>query len=354
MEMDDQDLLSSLPQGCISHIIALTSPRDAGRSALVSEAFKSESASDVVWTRFLPPDWPDVVSRSVAPVEFSSKRELYFRLCDSILIDGGKMSFSVDKMTGKKCFMLSARELYIVWGDTPNYWKWNPHPRSREEHGGKERDEKKKKTGRIVGKQIWCELGDGVVELINNGFGLLSIDGMWGEGFEGGLVETLMARFAEVAMLDSVCWLEIHGLISSSMLSPKTTYTAYLVMGYNTGAYGIDYPPADVSVKLGNQVSEDTASLQSEENCGTRDQPWNVMNRLNRWRRTNAGNARAHGRIPQPRSDGWVEIELGECFHDEGDEGYMDMSLMEIKGGNWKSGIIIEGIEIRPKVSPVV
>jgi hypothetical protein len=37
----------------------------------------------------------------------------------------------LEKKSGKKCYMLSARDLIIVWGDTPTYWKWNSDPSSR-------------------------------------------------------------------------------------------------------------------------------------------------------------------------------------------------------------------------------
>uniref|UniRef100_A0A453FUT3 Uncharacterized protein n=2 Tax=Aegilops tauschii subsp. strangulata TaxID=200361 RepID=A0A453FUT3_AEGTS len=32
----------------------------------------------------------------------------------------------LDRETGTKCYMLSARNLFIVWGDTPQYWTWIP------------------------------------------------------------------------------------------------------------------------------------------------------------------------------------------------------------------------------------
>lgn len=40
-------------------------------------------------------------------------------------------SFSLDKWSGKKCYMVSARDLVIVWAETPNYWKWISVPESR-------------------------------------------------------------------------------------------------------------------------------------------------------------------------------------------------------------------------------
>jgi hypothetical protein len=39
-----------------------------------------------------------------------------------------KQSFALEKHGGKKCYMIGARGLSIIWGDTPNYWTWKPLP----------------------------------------------------------------------------------------------------------------------------------------------------------------------------------------------------------------------------------
>ncbi|KAJ8616101.1 hypothetical protein MRB53_035473 [Persea americana] len=56
----------------------------------------------------------------------------------------------------------------------------------------------------------------------------------------------------------------------------------------------------------------------------------------------------ADGQVPQERSDGWMEIEMGAFFNDEGDEGEVEMNFKHVMGGHWKRGLIVEGIEIRP------
>lgn len=40
-------------------------------------------------------------------------------------------SFQLERKSGKKCYMLAARSLFIVWGDTTVYWNWIPMPESR-------------------------------------------------------------------------------------------------------------------------------------------------------------------------------------------------------------------------------
>jgi hypothetical protein len=37
----------------------------------------------------------------------------------------------LDRETGAKCYMLSARALQISWGDSPQYWSWIPLADSR-------------------------------------------------------------------------------------------------------------------------------------------------------------------------------------------------------------------------------
>ncbi|KAJ9703193.1 hypothetical protein PVL29_004822 [Vitis rotundifolia] len=56
----------------------------------------------------------------------------------------------------------------------------------------------------------------------------------------------------------------------------------------------------------------------------------------------------AKERIPYPtqRKDGWLEIELGE-FSSEGGED-IEMVITQL-GSHWKRGLMVEGIDIRPK-----
>jgi len=40
-------------------------------------------------------------------------------------------SFQLDRKSGKKCYMLSARSLAIAWGDDDRYCNWIAVPDSR-------------------------------------------------------------------------------------------------------------------------------------------------------------------------------------------------------------------------------
>ncbi|KAL4318888.1 hypothetical protein GQ457_18G010170 [Hibiscus cannabinus] len=268
--------LSDLPQDCIAAVISLTSPRDACRLSLVSTTFKSVSESDAVWERFLPSGLNLIPSS----LSCSSKKQLYLSLCENpLLIHGGRKSIQVERGSGKKVYMLSARDLSIVWGDTPTYWRWISIPDS---------------------------------------------------------------RFEEVAELVNVCWLEIRGKIAVSMLSPMTHYKAYLVFKPTTGAYGLHYQAAEVSFGVvGAQVWKRAVLLDADRGHPRR------VGRLNRCRFLRMQTETAKG-----RGDGWLEIELGELLNDgsrcSDGETEVEMSVLEVKGGNWKGGLIVQGIEIRP------
>ncbi|KAL9257620.1 putative F-box protein PP2-B2 [Drosera capensis] len=84
-------------------------------------------------------------------------------------------AFRLDKETGKKCYMIAARDLFIEWSDTPHHWKWSPSPES---------------------------------------------------------------RFLEVAELIGVCWLQIVGNMHTSLLSAGTNYAVYLVFKMTEEAFG--------------------------------------------------------------------------------------------------------------------
>ena len=108
--------------------------------------------------------------------------------------------------------------------------------------------------------------------------------------------------------------------MSTSILSPKTRYAAYLVYKLRTGAHGFDGPPFTASVgTVGAEVYEQTVRL---------------------------GLDTSH---PNQREDGWLEIELGQFFNGGGEDDELQIKLMEVIAGNvTKTGLIVEGIEIRP------
>jgi len=76
--------LLDLPEGCICHILSLTSPVYVLRSSLVCKLFRSITRSDLVWEKFLPFDYPQIDRSS------TSAKDIVLHLCRSfMLLEGG-------------------------------------------------------------------------------------------------------------------------------------------------------------------------------------------------------------------------------------------------------------------------
>ncbi|XXG61728.1 hypothetical protein AAC387_Pa05g0266 [Persea americana] len=268
-EEEVDDLFSRLPEGCISHILSFTSPRDTCRLSAVSRLFHSASESEHIWEGFVQSGCSGILERSDFSFweelqQISSNKELFFRLCYPILIDYGTMSFSMDKMTGKRCFMLSATELPVYCIELPESCAW--------------------------------------------------------PSFYG-------SRFPVLLTLWKVGWLRIEGKINTCMLSSKTTYRAYFVFGMTRGCR-YDFQHSEISIKLGSFTSNHCSEVPDSARCWL----WDV------W----------HDWVPQRRSDGWMEIVIGDFFVDEAVEGEVLMSLIMAAGGYMETLFGVEGIDIRP------
>ncbi|KAI9072953.1 hypothetical protein K1719_045082 [Acacia pycnantha] len=259
-----------LPDDCLAHILSMTSPRDVGKSSVISSIVRSMANSDIIWEKFLPPNYHEILSRLVSPLIYSSKKDLFLSLSKPLLIDQGKKLFSIEKSTGKICYMLSARELAIAWGSSPLYWSWKPFHSS---------------------------------------------------------------RFAEVAELRTIWWLEIRGSMDARMLSPRTIYGAYLIVKVADRAYGLDLLPSEVSVGVGNFTSEGSVYVR---------RPLKEKEE-----RARGSSSRRDVKWPCKREDDWLEIELGSFFNEGGDN-EVKMCLKEVKGVHLKGGLVVEGMEIRP------
>lgn len=151
-----------------------------------------------------------------------------------------------------------------------------------------------------------------------------------------------------MAELRTTDWLEIRGKIRTKILSPNTTYSAYLVMKIYDRAYGLDPIPSEISVAVGDQISKGTAYLRRRGD-GKKQQMESLFYRNRVEMLRNRVKEEGDGRVPSERGDGWMEIELGEFFNGEASDQEVKMSLMEIKGYQLKGGLVIEGIELRPK-----
>ncbi|XP_058770649.1 F-box protein PP2-B10-like [Vicia villosa] len=142
-------------------------------------------------------------------------------------------------------------------------------------------------------------------------------------------IELPDSRFPEVAELLDVCWFDIHGTINTIALSPNTEYVTYLVFKM-VDAHGFQNRPIELSVFVeGGHSSTKNVCLDPDVE------------------------GRYHNRVvglqcPNVRSDGWLEIEMGEFFNSGIENEEVQMKVLET-GGNWKRGLFVEGIEVRPK-----
>jgi hypothetical protein len=174
-----------------------------------------------------------------------------------------------------------------------------------------------------------------------------------------------LIRFPEVAELVDVCWLEISGKLQLSLLTPGTTYAAYLVYAIAEDSYGLEChvgmlpPKATLTIVSGGggktTSTEHAVCLQhihgEEETVVHRRRQQYVRLRKGYGGRKMVLTREADPdiRCPRRRADGWAEVELG-VFAVAGDEdAVVEVSLTEMDGKRWKRGLIVQGIEIRPK-----
>ncbi|GER41003.1 phloem protein 2-A1 [Striga asiatica] len=121
----------------------------------------------------------------------------------------------------------------------------------------------------------------------------------------------------EVAELLNVCWLELHGKFELHNLSPETIYEIVFVLKLKDPAYGWELP---VNVRL---TLPDGSKQEHKENL-----------------------------LEKPRGK-WFEMTAGEFKSSSEKLGEIEFSIYEYEGGEWKKGLLVKGVSIRPKGSVV-
>uniref|UniRef100_A0A2P2M930 Putative F-box protein PP2-B12 isoform X1 n=1 Tax=Rhizophora mucronata TaxID=61149 RepID=A0A2P2M930_RHIMU len=139
------------------------------------------------------------------------------------------------------------------------------------------------------------------------------------------------------------------------MLSPSTLYSAFLVFKLTTEAYGFNDRPAEVAMGLaGSESGAQTVYLdtviEQRQRFPSVSRNVGYRTRLHFWR----GSSHIPFRVtdvpyPKERGDGWLEIKLVEFLNEEGENEELEMTILEVKSGRWKGGLILHGIEIKPK-----
>jgi hypothetical protein len=119
--------------------------------------------------------------------------------------------------------------------------------------------------------------------------------------------------FVDVAELLRVCWLEMNGKFEMVNLSPETFYEVVFLVMLKDSSSGWEVP---VNIKL---ILPDGTTQQYQEKF-----------------------------MAKPRGS-WIEIPAGEFRTSSEKIGDIQFSLYETESGQWKSGLIIKGVIIRPK-----
>jgi hypothetical protein len=203
--------------------------------------------------------------------------------------------------------MLGARELSVIWGDDARYWKWVSSAMSP-----------------VLAQSRSLSNALFACACVHR-HACLSFLYIATVGVIFLLYE--MCRFSEVAHLLLVYWLLIGRRIETNILSPNTRYGAYFVYTLvEDHFYGFDRP-MKVSIEFENE-NEDNATNDAYL---LPDTPGGQ-----------------NGQVPRRREDMWLEVEIGEFFNGQV-ERVVDMRLGETKVLNMKSGLVVHGIELRPK-----
>ncbi|KAF3341152.1 putative F-box protein PP2-B12 [Carex littledalei] len=259
--------INSLPEDCLCRVISLTSPRDAYNFSLASTRFRSVVDFDTMWKAFLPSNYAVILSRTVDPVMFTSKKDLFFKLSEShVLIDEGTMSFGLERSSGAKCYMISANLLKIFLADAPHfYWRRISFPDS---------------------------------------------------------------RFREVAMRTFPSRLDIVGKINGKTLSSKIRYGAYLVYKLTETCEDISYTIGKMrqrtSVTVGTHVSKRIVFLEPFYVKYTLAKPRFFLNNLNVKKVLLYEKPELDNNIEiiaKKRNDGWIEVEMGTFYIDKQEDG---------------------------------
>ena len=118
--------------------------------------------------------------------------------------------------------------------------------------------------------------------------------------------------------------LDLKGKAKLKILSSRTNYAAYLVFKLVRDRYGFRHTPVELRLTFEGTASRKVRSL-------ILDPPPNAPKQA------------------KERGDGWMEIEMGEFFNECGDDRTVECNIREVHDYQPKRGLIIEGIELRPK-----
>jgi Phloem protein 2 len=154
-------------------------------------------------------------------------------------------------------------------------------------------------------------------------------------------------RFLEVAEpIGDGCWLSIVSKIDKTLLSPRTKYGAYLIYKLTeaSGCVPIGRVTLHASVTVGNHENKNTIFLEPfyHQHILKLFSQWNLSLEEAEFLDNMNINAKS-------RADGWMEVEIGTFYNSEDETGNVIIKLTQDYNQHWKGGLVIEGVEIKPK-----
>ncbi|KAJ4811150.1 F-box protein [Rhynchospora pubera] len=275
-----------LPEDCFAHVISFTSPRHACILSLLSSSFRSAVDSDVTWERFLPSDYASLLSRAVQPVQYASKKELYLRLCDHPVQIDG----------GKLSFGL------------------------------------KKSTGAKCFTIPACKMNMPVYKGIK----------YWK------LISLSNSRFPKGAKLIyriTGGHTQISGSIDSKNLSSHTIYAPHLIFR-TTEAVELEEMSFLLSTVTISGLSECKQRVFLRPPCN----PTEFSQHKCHLHLHETGNHKLDVKWPKKRTDGWMEVEMGQFYNENWEDREVEITL-RVTHGFLSSGIDFLGVEFRPKMA---
>ncbi|KAL8107553.1 lectin-like [Apium graveolens] len=231
----------------------LTSQNSEEDHTMPTQKAVSRKTSDLRSEVKPPPHNYEAIVKDAA-IDKSSTEKLFEQLYTGLLLKQKKQKYWVDKKSHANFFMLYARSFTITWSEDKRFWHWP-----------------------------YLSESDGV--------------------------------FIDVAEMLNVCWLEVHGKLEASMLSPGVLYEFVFEVMLRDPAYGWEVP---VNLRL---TRPDGSKQEHKENL-----------------------------MEKPRGR-WIEIVIGEFMASQEKSGEIECSLYEYQGGKWKKGLLVKGVAVRPKTS---
>ncbi|KAG6547402.1 hypothetical protein Mapa_010850 [Marchantia paleacea] len=145
------------------------------------------------------------------------------------------------------------------------------------------------------------------------------------------------SSYDKVAYLKAVCWLEVQGNMECSL--PVGTYALswrLALADIFDQAYGWDHWPVEFGMSVDDHHIAQTEHYLQHALFLSEDMSLDH---------------------PQQRGvdNDWKEFDVGDFTVQEGEKGSgigrvkLQYSLIQIKGGHWKSGMFVDGVVIRPK-----